>query len=184
MTADYPVDPSKQGHPGAAPEPREYEVATVREGMADQSIIDILNRCIIEGEVTLHSGQTSDWLCDIGLAQGWFYHFHTMLQPPEKLVGIEFWGAMLVAAWAPVSFLAGTVRKDGKVYMATVGHKQVALVDDVVTTEATMRHATNLLNAKGYEVWKYYCILDRRKPEDMGLPINSLATAADLGRSP
>jgi len=134
-----------------------------------------LLNAITYGSFTLHSGDKSTWICDILKVRDKFNEFLFELFPTKPLVGIEFGGALLAYSWSPFS---GIYRKDGSIYLPSGTQHDISLIDDVVTTETSMKEAENGLREIGVNIVERLCILDRRK--NPVLEIKSLFTASDF----
>jgi orotate phosphoribosyltransferase len=153
---------------------KEDERAQKREW---QKFMEIMHSCIRYGEFTLHSGRKTDWLCDLLLVREMLPTFCYTLKPQYKTVGIELGGFLMSGAMG-----SGFIRKDGTYYPRKRNEPLiVTLVDDVVTTETSLKAATEVLVGLGLVVGEYICILDRRNQADKTLEVRSLVTAADLG---
>jgi len=156
-----------------------------------KSILDIVKSCIKTGDFELHLGQRSSWICDLLDVRSDFEMLICELKPMLPLVGIEFGGVLLVVSQRDVSsgsslISNGIIRKSGEYYPGYYSEysdfkKIVSLVDDVVTTEISMREAELVLNSRGVSVGEYLCVLDRRKDVDKKLKIRSLVTLEQLG---
>lgn len=148
---------------------------------------------IIEGDASwfpLHSGGSSPVLFDVMAMMGddktldfivdslrsritadW--HRLSMSSQMRAIAGIELGGAVLAGLIAHKMGLSlVVVRKDG-----TTSHKApppdhpvhlvtsyVALIDDVITTGASIDAAEAALKAAGWSVLGPYCVVDRRPP--------------------
>lgn len=137
---------------------------------------DKVQQCIKYGNFTLHSGQTSNWICDLLLARNKFNEMMYALWPQYPVIGIEFCGALLAFSW---SRWAGFLRKDGELYLPSMHNSIISLVDDVVTTEQSFLEAENILNNRGVEVGERLAIFDRR--QNSTLEIKTLFAAKDFG---
>ena len=154
-------------------------------------LIDIVRSCITVGPSTSHSGLELPWKCDLLQAIPDLYFMAAKLGIADgnvPVAGIELSGYIFALQSGDLWTIL--VRKDGSVYCPRPcdleGHRYpVTLVDDVVTTGASMRAAESALMAHGIEVGDHVCILDRRDefPEqsDRYLEVRSLFKSADLG---
>ena len=146
--------------------------------ISQSDVVGIVKQCVKYGQFELHSGKRSNWICDLLEAKEFFKHFVYLLVPRHTLVGIEFGGALLVAS---TKTNYGIVRKDSNFYAPGLikDGRIITLVDDVVTTEDSFRHAEMILNHYSISVGERLVVLDRRK--EITLPIRSLVTAQMLG---
>lgn len=120
----------------------------------------IFNKCYTEGEYTLHSGDSSNFIFDVLKVVHnpiFINYLPTFLKNDNHLVGIEFGGA-LIAAMSGKPF--SIVRKDGTIYGSIPDN--YTLVDDVVTTERSLREAIDFIDKYPYDI---KCIVDRRVNE-------------------
>ena len=137
----------------------------------------IIYTSLKRGDFTLHFGQKSTHLFDImKLIRDYdfceeFYNF----VDGDFLVGIEFGGAILATldgGNANEDF--AVIRKDGTIYGSPIP-KDYVLLDDVVTTENSIRLAIEqIYNKTGYYPIKIKCIVDRRKKDRKSLNIESM----------
>lgn len=131
---------------------------------------ELARLCVVRGDLTLHSGEKSDWIFDFGRA--WDKKagvgsalWTSALVPPGIVAGIEFWGAMVAARFSPSFHVV--VRKDGNVVqswgdpLGEGAYSDVILFDDVVTTDASMVKAQHALEEYGFNVVAKTCILNR-----------------------
>ena len=141
---------------------------------SEADLQNAIRLCIIEGDFTLHSGQRSNWICDLFQvwSTGWFSRFILALDSSYPLVGVEFGGAVLALC---SNRSCGLIRKDGTYIPHWSRPKEVSLVDDVVTTESSLAEASIALDVLGVQVKEYLCVLDRREPGTEILEVRSLA---------
>lgn len=148
----------------------------------------LIRQNITIGRYTLHGGQQSTWIFD-GLPLLYdFTDFMAYLWPQYKLIGIEFLGSLLSLSYEGSG--AGIIRKDGSIKEPPlfgarmndikISKRIVTLVDDVVTTEASMLQATYYLKKQNIEVGEYLVLLDRRSDNEKNLDIKSIATSKDF----
>lgn len=150
--------------------------------MADREVIQVVKDCIRKGDFTLHSGQKSNWICDLNIAHTSLDWLGTKMDcHPTTLVGIEFLGAMIAKQKA--GNFAGYIRKNGSLY-APQTFKEITLIDDVVTIETSFKWAEEILSKHDFTIASRWVVLDRRPPGENTLEINSLVTAADLWELP
>ena len=150
------------------------------------TIIEIVKDCIREGDFTLSSGEKSIWLCDVFLVIDELAEIHLDYHIPlygGVVVGIELGGAL-------ISYKCftnhGMVRKNEAVYLPVTykSSPSIILLDDVVTTEKTMRRAESVLEKQGIPVSSRWCILDRREPSARdNYVINSLVKWEEIRSS-
>ena len=107
----------------------------------------IKERCITYGDFTLQSGQKSNWKCDLLNARDYYEDMVVLLMPFIPLYGMELSGYLLAISWDKHS---GLVRKTGEVQKHTKAiESDITLIDDVVTTEKSIKYANKLLNNVG-----------------------------------
>lgn len=120
----------------------------------------IFKECYTEGNYVLHSGDSSNFIFDVLKVIHnpiFIDYLPTFLKDDNHLVGIEFGGALIAAmSGRPFSI----VRKDGTIY-GNIPDKYT-LVDDVVTTEGSLREAIDFIDKYPYDI---KCIIDRRVKE-------------------
>lgn len=130
---------------------------------------------LIRGDFILHSGQKSTYLFDtMKLIKNpdFLLDFHDFTRG-DFLVGIEFGGAILAAIDGGYTKDFAIIRKDGTIYGSPIP-KRFVLLDDVVTTENSVRTASKLLSNIGYYYDEIKCIVDRRNRENKSLHIESM----------
>lgn len=164
-----------------------HDIVKYLKAFEDQNGIvaahDIVKRCIIRGNFTLRSGESSTWLCDLLKDIKEFPLLARTLRPDGWPIGIEFGGVLLAAALGEPY---GIVRKDGKVYLpATTMTAYLCLIDDVCTTGDSFKAAESALRDMGFFVIAdRVCVLDRRDPaERKRYPIRSLVIWEDVMES-
>ncbi len=136
----------------------------------------LLRCCVVRGSFTLHSGGATTWRFDALRAYSLFPTVLAALEIPPYLlpVGIET-GGMLLASEARCY---GIVRKDGTTYLPN-DLREIALIDDVVTTGASVEQAAKACEAAGRVVAEVYCILNRGD-----YPCKSLIQLSDCPEGP
>lgn len=141
-----------------------------------QKLLADIGGCIRYGSFHLHSGEESEWLCDLLPLRHMFSMYRYLLKPKHQTVGIELGGYLLSG------LENGIIRKDGTYYESASRNPPhvVSVMDDVVTTEASLNLAQRVLQTYGIVVAEYLCILDRRKPEIQTLNVRSLVSPTDL----
>ncbi len=125
--------------------------------LRELSLYDILLSCIVRGSFTLHSGQPSSWKFVVeNMADDLMLWCLKELNMPQDAmpVGIPTGGQTLVEH---LQFYALMSDFEDRGPMPT----RVCLVDDVVTTGATMNAAKLLIEAAGVVVVDKVCILNR-----------------------
>ena len=140
-----------------------------------------MKECIEYGDFTLHSGDKSNWKCDLMKMRETFYSLTNLLQCSKNIptVGIMTGGAFLAYAHNPYN--CGIVLpKENKVYLPQEwgDGRKVNLIDDVVTTESSIKEAIKLLKKNDIIVSEIFTILDRRVYKE--ITIHSLFTTQDL----
>ena len=129
---------------------------------------------IQRGRFVLHSRQITDVLYDVNeLLTDYFYVKHVIHQIPESVhyVGISAGGAEIAGmVWLERMFLSKrSTIKDGEL-KGEVPSGEYLLIDDVTTTEASLREAIEVIGKIPSEIW--VCV-DRRL-EDKTLKVNSI----------
>jgi orotate phosphoribosyltransferase len=165
--------------------------------MNQSDIIHMVKSCVKIDETgdgfVLSSGRRSSWYCDLVHIRWYFSDIvqamsNRFLVPFPSVVGVALGGALLTAAYAPRVY--GIAQKKGERYeiylpynctTSALGALHVVLIDDVVTTETTFKCVEEALLGRGVDVSQRCVVLDRRRPEDCTLKIDSLVTAKDLG---
>ena len=160
------------------------------------SMTETFKSAIKHGDFTLHSGEQTNWifdtltiLDDLNLNYGYLASKFPIYLEKGKLIcfGIEFGGAIIAQR---LFNTPGIIRKNGDVYIPKFYKKiyhsgtiipalndKVMILDDVVTTESSMRWAEDILKKKDIEVDYRGCILDRRSIDNRKeYPIYSLVT--------
>ena len=135
----------------------------------------IIYQCLKEGDFILHSGQKSKYLFDtmeLIRNEDFLEEFYEFIGN-DFVVGIEFGGAILAAMNSGYQGKFAVIRKDGTIYGSLIPKKFV-LLDDVVTTENSIRTAAKLLSNIGHCYNKVKCIVDRRNKENKLLHIESM----------
>lgn len=132
--------------------------------------------CVSWGDFILHSGEKSNWICDLLIIRHKFNEIVNVMDIKHPLIGIELGGALLALTY---SLKAGIIRKNGELYLPPyeLGGR-VTLIDDVVTTENSFREAESIVNKHYLNVSQRIVVLDRRKNKT--LDIESLFTSQDL----
>ncbi len=155
----------------------------------EPDLLAIVRSCVVRATLINHSGLLP-WHCDLLKTIPMLYFMAGALGIADEsgpIAGIELAG--YVFALEADGLWTILVRKDGSVYCPghcdRRGHaRPVTLVDDVVTTGASMRNAESALMTHGITVADRVCILDRREefPErsDRYLEVRSLFKSADL----
>ncbi len=162
---------------------------------------DIYQRCHLNGEFTLRSGQVSNEYFDKYLFETDPELLHRICQglvkkiPPETdlLAGLEMGGIPIVTQ---LSYLSGIpalfVRKTAKGYGTeklaegpAFAGRRLTIVEDVVSTGGQIILSTQDLRAAGAEVSNALCVIDREsggkgKLAAEGLALHSLLTMSDL----
>lgn len=120
----------------------------------------IMEECYTEGNYTLHSGDSSNFIFDVLKVVNnpmFIDYLPTFFKDDNHIVGIEFGGALIAAmSGGPFSI----VRKDGTIYGNIPD--DYTLVDDVVTTEGSLREAIDFIDKYPHDI---KCIVDRRAKE-------------------
>ena len=139
----------------------------------------IIYTSLIRGDFTLHSGQKSSYLFDVMKLiknPDFLLDFHDFTRG-NFLVGIELGGAILAAIDGGYTKDFAIIRKDGTIYGSPIP-KEYVLLDDVVTTENSLRTATTQLARQlggiGHYPNEIKCIVDRRGKENKSLHIESM----------
>jgi len=130
---------------------------------------ELIMSCLKHKEVTLHSGQKSNYIFDVMElipTYSFRFFFSRFVEKDTCLVGIDFGGAILATLSSNIKSFA-FVRKDGSVYGNIPDN--YTLIDDVVTTENSIRTAIQHI---GKIPKKIKCVVDRR--EDPALEIESM----------
>ncbi|MCA1694038.1 MAG: orotate phosphoribosyltransferase [Actinobacteria bacterium] len=160
----------------------------------------IAERCRLEGEFRLRSGQTADVYFDKYLFEAdpvllWAVAEHAKaLIPPdtEVLAGLELGGVPVATALSICTGLpAAFVRKEPKRYGtmklaegAEVRGRRVLIVEDVITTGGQVVNSTTALRALGSQVEAVLCVIDRREGhpglDSVELEVRALFRSADL----
>jgi orotate phosphoribosyltransferase len=91
----------------------------------------------------------------------------------DFLVGVEFGGSILASMYGSENLKFAIIRKDGTIYGSPIP-KRFVLLDDVVTTENSIRSASKLLSNIGHYYDEIKCVVDRRKEENKSLHIESM----------
>jgi len=152
--------------------------------------IELIKEHLEFGDFKSSSGLLLTWKLDIIKLLPEQSEMMEYLYPMYKCIGIET-GGMLLALSVSGSF-SGIIRKQSEgdqVYEPQFYYsrynadskKVITLVDDVVTTESSMKRAALVLHQHNIKVGEYLCILDRRPKEFKTLEITSLVTNQDLG---
>ncbi len=131
--------------------------------------------CLTKGDFTLHSGQKSKYLFDtmkLISNHDFMEEFYNFVDG-DFLVGIEFGGSILASMYGSETLKFAIIRKDGTIYGSPIP-KRFVLLDDVVTTENSIRTASKLLSNIGYYYDEVKCIVDRRNKENKSLHIESM----------
>lgn len=131
----------------------------------------LLQRCMVFGDYTMHSGAPSLWLFDcLKLFEDFVLLTEAMdaLNLSSPVAGIEYGGSLLASIHhAQRHSIPILVRK---VEGSPVYHWQnpnqpwnhdVTLIDDVVTTGESMRDGKEALEKLGFAVTRQVCILNR-----------------------
>jgi orotate phosphoribosyltransferase len=133
--------------------------------------------CLKEGDYTLHSGQKSKYIFDVMRLirnQEFLEEFYNFVDG-DFLVGIEFGGAAYVilnGGNQNIDF--AIIRKDGTIYGSPIP-KDYVLLDDVVTTENSIRVAMEQIYSKiGHYPDEIKCVVDRRERKNKSLHIESM----------
>jgi len=153
--------------------------------MHSDEIKSLVQKTIKYGTFTLHSRQSSSWICDLTLIQDSFFNILKMMPIKGIAVGLEFNGAILSSQYEDGHH--GILRKDSNLYVDIYAQryiKDVTIIDDVVTTESSLINATRICEGQGLNVVGYSVVLDRRSEENKTLLIASLVTCHDLGLNP
>jgi len=119
------------------------------------------SKYIKKGAFKLHSGEISDTFYDVNhLLTSWdelystIIHFiDSTMEYYDTYVGIATGGAIIASNFIPYAMI-----KDGEVKGEVKG--DYCLIDDVVTTESSIREAIHII---GYKPKKIYVVKDRRK---------------------
>jgi len=142
-------------------------------------MIKDLKECIVHKDVLLHSGGRSSWIFDILLIRDRLYSLANKLDPRFPPVGIENGGMLLALS---LNSGNGILRKSGEYYPPMWTSKSpISLIDDVVTTETSLRNSIKHLDDHGIEVGEILCVLDRRRPNRRALEVKALVTPDQLG---
>jgi len=135
----------------------------------------IIKTCISEGNFVLHSGQRSKYLFDVLKLidkEEFLSEFYRFVHC-DFIVGIEFGGAILASINSGRNLRFAIIRKDGTIYGDKIP-KDYVLLDDVVTTENSVRKAMEQLGGLGHYPDEIRCIVDRRNKENKSLHIESM----------
>ena len=132
---------------------------------------------LTKGNFTLHSGQKSNYIFDIMKLirnEDFLKEFDEFIKG-DFIVGIEFGGSILAALNANSRYQRNfaIIRKDGTIYGDSIP-KHYVLLDDVVTTENSLRTAMKQLGGIGHYPDEIKCVVDRRKKENKSLHIESM----------
>ncbi len=146
---------------------------------SNKRLKDVVKKCIVYGDFILHSGQTTNWKCDLLLQLDHFCSLMVGLWPRHPIIGIELGGALLAQSWSNRS---GIIRKDGSLYWPQPKDRTVSLIDDVTTTGNSFKEAEKILAKNGIKVVERLVILDRRIDKD--IEIRALFTSKDLDLEP
>ena len=138
----------------------------------------IAERCRLEGEFRLRSGQTADvyfdkYLFEAGpvLLRAVAEHAKALIPPDTEVVaGLELGGVPVATALSLCTGLpAAFVRKEPKPYGtmkmaegADVRGRKVVIVEDVITTGGQVVSSAAALRALGSQVEAVLCVIDRR----------------------
>ena len=142
--------------------------------MNKEQNINIIKSSIIYGDFILHSGDYSNWKCNLELIKDYYKYLMNILDPKYQVIGIETEGAKLSLSMKRFGYTISETWKGPRSFMCS-------LVDDVVTTESTMKKTTEYLIQYGITIGEYLCVLDRRKENEKSLDIKSIVTSKDLG---
>ena len=150
------------------------------------TVTEIVKDCIREGEFILSSGENSTWLCDLLQGIDDLVEIHLNYHIPLYGgigIGIELGGALI----AYKCFTShGMIRKDETIYLPNTykSAPSIILLDDVVTTEKTMRKAESVFKEQGIPISSRWCVLDRREPSARdSYVINSLVKWEEIRSS-
>lgn len=128
---------------------------------------------IQRGRFVLHSGQKTDILYDVNaLLTDDFYAKYVVSMIPDNghYVGITTGGALIAAmVWESRPFSRFSMIKDGRL-KGEIPSGEYLLIDDVTTTEASLREAIGTIEKKPSEI---IVCMDRRL-EDKTLKVNSI----------
>ena len=150
-----------------------------------------IQSCIKYGDFILHSNDKTTWNCDLMEIQDSFNSIMTASQLDKSFttVGIMTGGAFLAYAHNPQNsgiinlpknevYLPGYITNFYNPESTVNGLVEVNLVDDVVTTESSIKKAIALLKDRNVMINEIFTILDRRyNPK---LNIRSLFTPKDF----
>jgi len=151
-----------------------------RYQLPDQIIKD-LKECIVHKDVLLHSGRKSSWIFDILLLRDRLHPIAERLNPQFPPVGIENGGMLLALS---LNGGNGILRKSGEYYPPMwASRSPISLIDDVVTTETSLRESIKYLEVHEVEVGEILCVLDRRRSNRRSLEVKALVTSEQLGIS-
>ena len=147
------------------------------------NIKEIVNKCIIGGNFTLHSGERSSWICNllkeiVHFGDLYWSVLDSYTRYPGLPVGLELGGALLVMT-RQRSIECGIIRKDTTLYLPEgISTKRITLIDDVCTTGASLKVAkAKILSIYPEAEIICRCVLDRRTIEDrLGFLVKSLVT--------
>lgn len=161
----------------------------------------VSDRCRLEGNFTLRSGQTSTTYFDKYLLEGDpeilrdVADLMTPLVPDgtEVLAGLELGGVPVATALSLATGLpAAFVRKEAKAYGTAklaegseIKGKRVLVVEDVITTGGQVVSSTADLRNRGAIVDEVLCVIDRShgdhsRLDELSLRVQSLFTRSDL----
>lgn len=147
-----------------------------------------LDYCTFDADITLSSGQKSDWYCDVksllvgshgddliqdvhsAVLRIWLTLCDRMTKP--QVLGIGYGGALLVgglAAQGCEGVVVRTEKKDHGLKNALIGDtdfKEVIIVEDVVTTGGSVLKAIHTAESFRMQVIGVVTVVDRMSDQD------------------
>jgi len=158
--------------------------------MLKEDCIELINSGIEFGDFKSHSGLNLTWRFDVISLLSVQGELMDHISPMFRTIGIEVGGMLLSCAYE--GSLAGIIRKESegdKVYEPQFYYSRynpseypiVTLVDDVVTTEVSIKRAALVLHQHKIKVGEYLCIVDRRPDHLKSLKITSITNHKELG---
>ena len=143
----------------------------------------LINSAIEQGDFVLSSGNKTNWYFDALHLRQHFNWFMKILKPQRMPMGILTGGGMMVEN---SNYTGGLIDiKNETIYLPPnrAKHSQaswISLIDDVVTTEHSLKEAERILNKYGFSVYERLVLLDRRMLEDITLNVKSIADVNSL----
>jgi orotate phosphoribosyltransferase len=117
---------------------------------------------ILKGEFTLHSGEKTDIFYDVNALITdplYFAKIYSWISRADHYVGIATGGAILAGMLSVGHFSFFSMIKD-KELKGRMPKGNWTLIDDVATTESSLREALSLVDSEPKEI---FVVMDRRK---------------------